>query len=122
MEKINAALIGSGNIGTDLMYKALRSSWIKPVWMVGIDTASDGLAKAREQGLSTTAEGIDALLPHLKRDGIRIAFDATSAYVHAENAESSPRTASSSSTSPPRRSVLTAYPRSISPSTSASAR
>ena len=86
MEKINAALIGSGNIGTDLMYKALRSSWIKPVWMVGIDTASDGLAKAREQGLSTTAEGIDALLPHLKRDGIRIAFDATSAYVHAENA------------------------------------
>src|SRR5580704_16966150 len=86
MEKIKAALIGSGNIGTDLMYKALRSAWIEPKWMVGIDEASDGLAKAREQGLSTTAAGVDGLLPHLKRDGIRIAFDATSAYVHPENA------------------------------------
>ena len=54
--------------------------------MVGIDAASDGLARAREQGLSTTAEGVDGLLPHLERDGIRIAFDATSAYVHPENA------------------------------------
>ena len=86
MEKIKAALIGSGNIGTDLMYKALRSRWIEPKWMVGIDEASDGLAKAREKGLSTTAAGVDGLLPHLKRDGIRIAFDATSAYVHPENA------------------------------------
>ena len=86
MEKIKAALIGSGNIGTDLMYKALRSRWLRPVWMVGIDAASDGLARAREQGLSTTAEGVDGLLPHLERDGIRIAFDATSAYVHPENA------------------------------------
>ena len=58
----------------------------EPVWMVGIDAASDGLARAREQGLSTTAEGVDGLLPHLERDGIRIAFDATSAYVHPENA------------------------------------
>src|SRR5580698_6270497 len=86
MEKIKAALIGSGNIGTDLMYKALRSAWIEPKWMVGIDAASDGLAKARERGLSTTAEGVAGLLPHLKKDGIRIAFDATSAYVHPENA------------------------------------
>ncbi len=54
--------------------------------MVGIDEASDGLAKAREKGLSTTAAGVDGLLPHLKKDGIRIAFDATSAYVHPENA------------------------------------
>ena len=84
--KVNLALIGSGNIGTDLMYKALRSRWIRPVWMVGIDPASDGLAKAREQGLSTTADGVDGLLPYLERDGIRIAFDATSAYVHPENA------------------------------------
>jgi acetaldehyde/propanal dehydrogenase len=86
MARINAALIGSGNIGTDLMYKALRSEWLRPVWMVGIDKDSDGLAKARERGLATTADGVDGLLPHLKKDQIRIAFDATSAYVHAENA------------------------------------
>jgi len=85
-DRANIALIGSGNIGTDLMYKALRSRWIEPKWMVGIDAASDGLAKARDKGLSTTADGVDGLLPHLKRDGIRIAFDATSAYVHPENA------------------------------------
>ena len=61
------------------MYKALRSEMLEPVWMVGIDPASDGLARAREHGLKTTAEGVDGLLPHVERDGIRIAFDATSA-------------------------------------------
>jgi len=86
MAKINAALVGSGNIGTDLMFKALRSDWINPAWMVGIDASSDGLAKARERGLKTTADGVDGLLPHIAKDNIRIAFDATSAYVHAENA------------------------------------
>jgi acetaldehyde/propanal dehydrogenase len=85
-EAINVALIGSGNIGTDLLYKALRSPFIKPVWMVGIDPASEGLARARELGLRTTAEGIEGLLPHLASDRIRIAFDATSAGVHAEHA------------------------------------
>lgn len=85
-KKINAALIGSGNIGTDLMVKALRSTEINPVWMVGIDPASDGLAKARDRGLKTTDQGVDGLLPHLLEDDIRIAFDATSAYVHHENA------------------------------------
>jgi len=85
MPALNVALIGSGNIGTDLMYKALRSEWIQPVWMVGIDEKSDGLAKAREKGLHTTADGVDGLLPYIARDNIRIAFDATSAYVHAEN-------------------------------------
>lgn len=84
--KINVALVGSGNIGTDLMYKALRSDWIRPLWMAGIDPSSDGLAKAREQGLKTTSHGVDGLLPHLSRDEIRIAFDATSAYVHPDNA------------------------------------
>ena len=84
--KINAALIGSGNIGTDLMMKALRSAEINPVWMVGIDPASEGLARARQHGLKTTTEGVDGLLPHLAADDIRIAFDATSAYVHHENA------------------------------------
>ena len=86
MAQVNAALIGSGNIGADLMYKALRSEWLHPVWMVGIDPESDGLAKARERGLKTTADGVDGLLPHVARDAIRIAFDATSASVHRENA------------------------------------
>lgn len=86
-EKINVALIGSGNIGTDLVIKALRSKNINPVWMVGIDENSDGLARAKAAGLKTTAEGIDGLLPHIEADKIKIAFDATSAYVHAENNE-----------------------------------
>jgi acetaldehyde/propanal dehydrogenase len=84
--KINVALIGSGNIGTDLMYKALRSANLAPTWMVGIDPASDGLARARDAGLKTTSDGLGGLLPHVARDGIRIAFDATSAYVHHEHA------------------------------------
>ena len=86
MTRINTALIGSGNIGTDLMYKALRSERLAPVWMVGIDPASDGLARAHAAGLKTTAAGLDGLLPHLARDQIRIAFDATSAHVHHEHA------------------------------------
>ena len=86
MARINAALIGSGNIGTDLMFKALRSERIRPVWMAGIDAASDGLAKAREHGLKTTADGVDGLLSHVAADNVQIAFDATSAYVHRDNA------------------------------------
>ncbi len=83
--KIRCALIGSGNIGTDLIYKLQRSPVLEPVWMVGIDPASEGLARARDMGLKVTADGVDGLLPHVKADGIQIAFDATSAYVHAEN-------------------------------------
>ena len=86
MTKIHAALIGSGNIGTDLMYKALRSMSVQPTWMIGIDPASDGLERAAACGLKTTAEGVDALLPHIARDRIQLAFDATSAYVHPDNA------------------------------------
>lgn len=85
MKKIKCALIGSGNIGTDLVYKIQRSPVLEPVWMVGIDPASEGLARARAMGLKTTAAGVDGLLPHVLEDGIQIAFDATSAYVHAEN-------------------------------------
>ena len=83
--KIKCALIGPGNIGTDLLAKLQRSSVLEPVWMVGIDPASDGLKRAREMGIKTTAEGVDGLIPHMKADGVQIVFDATSAYVHAEN-------------------------------------
>ena len=85
MKKIKCALIGPGNIGTDLLVKLQRSPVLEPVWMVGIDPNSDGLKRAREMGIKTTADGIDGLLPHVKADGVQIAFDATSAYVHAEN-------------------------------------
>ncbi|MFW0756283.1 acetaldehyde dehydrogenase (acetylating) [Pseudomonas sp. H11T01] len=85
MTKIRCALIGPGNIGTDLLYKLKRSPFLEPVWMVGIDETSEGLARARDMGLKTTSDGVDGLLPHVEADDIRIVFDATSAYVHAEN-------------------------------------
>lgn len=85
MTKIKCALIGPGNIGTDLLAKLQRSPVLEPVWMVGIDPNSDGLKRAREMGIKTTSDGVDGLLPHVKADGVQIAFDATSAYVHAEN-------------------------------------
>ena len=84
-QKIKCALIGPGNIGTDLLAKLQRSPVLEPVWMVGIAPNSDGLKKAREMGLKTTSDGVDGLLPHLQADGVQIVFDATSAYVHAEN-------------------------------------
>ncbi|WP_439888357.1 acetaldehyde dehydrogenase (acetylating) [Pseudomonas sp. MBLB4123] len=84
-KKLKAAIIGPGNIGTDLLIKMCRSDWIEPVWMVGVDPESEGLKRARELGLKTSAAGVDGLLPHVLDDDIRIAFDATSAYVHAEN-------------------------------------
>ena len=85
MDKIKCVIIGSGNIGTDLMYKLLRSDVLEPVGMVGIDPLSEGLKRAADKGLKTTHAGIDGLLPHVLDDGIEIAFDATSAYVHADN-------------------------------------
>ena len=84
--KVNAALIGSGNIGTDLLYKALRSEWIRRSgWSASMRRPTASRWRA-SKGLKTTADGVDGLLPHLAADGVRIAFDATSAYVHAENA------------------------------------
>ena len=83
--KIKCALIGPGNIGTDLLAKLQRSPVLEPVWMVGIDPESDGLKRAREMGIKTTHEGVDGLVPHMKADGVQIVLDATSAYVHAEN-------------------------------------
>ncbi len=84
-KKIKCALIGPGNIGTDLLYKLKRSPFLEPAWMVGIDPESEGLKRAAELGLKVTADGVDGLLPHVLADNIQIAFDATSAYVHAEN-------------------------------------
>ena len=84
-QKVKCALIGPGNIGTDLLAKLQRSAVLEPAWMVGIDPASDGLERAREMGIKTTAEGVDGLVPHIRADGVQIVFDATSAYAHAEN-------------------------------------
>ncbi len=84
-QKIKCALIGPGNIGTDLLAKLQRSAVLEPVWMGGIDPESDGLKRARAMGIKTTADGVDGLIPHMQADGVQIVFDATSAYVHAEN-------------------------------------
>ena len=83
--KVRAAIIGSGNIGTDLLYKALRSEVIEPVWMVGIDPESEGLRRAAQHGLKVTHEGVQGLEPHIAEDRVQIAWDATSAYVHRSN-------------------------------------
>ena len=84
---LKAAVIGSGNIGTDLMIKMLRHSrGLEIAAMVGIDPASDGLARARRLGVPTTAEGVSGLIAMPGFDDIRIVFDATSAGAHAANA------------------------------------
>jgi len=84
-KKLKAVIIGPGNIGTDLLMKMQRSDWIEPVWMVGIDPESEGLKRAESMGIKTSSTGIDGMLDQVIADDIRVAFDATSAYVHAEN-------------------------------------
>ncbi|GEO87019.1 MULTISPECIES: acetaldehyde dehydrogenase (acetylating) [Alphaproteobacteria] len=84
-KKLRAVIIGPGNIGTDLLMKIQRSDWVEPVFMVGIDPASEGLKRAAEMGIKTCATGVDGVLEHVLAEDIRVAFDATSAYAHAEN-------------------------------------
>ena len=80
-ETVKAVIIGSGNIGTDLMIKMIKYPQnMELVAVVGIDEASEGLAMARERGIATTHEGIDGLKKLACYKDIGIAFDATSAY------------------------------------------
>ncbi|WP_174939070.1 acetaldehyde dehydrogenase (acetylating) [Burkholderia lata] len=88
LDKLAVAIIGSGNIGTDLMIKVLRhAKHLEVAAMVGIDPASDGLARAARLGVATTAGGIDGLVAMPEFANVRIAFDATSAGAHARHAE-----------------------------------
>jgi acetaldehyde dehydrogenase len=87
MTTTKVAIIGSGNIGTDLMIKVMRlSQHLKMGAMVGIDPDSDGLARAKRLGVPVTADGVDGLIAMAGFDDIAIIFDATSAKAHVANA------------------------------------
>ncbi len=88
MTKMKAAIIGSGNIGTDLMIKIMRhSQWLEMGIFVGIDAESDGLKRAKRLGVATTHEGIDGLQASALWPEIGIVFDATSAGAHRRHSD-----------------------------------
>jgi acetaldehyde dehydrogenase len=82
--RLPCAILGSGNIGTDLMFKVLRSEVLELTALVGIDSESDGLARAKKLGVQTSHEGVSYLVAHA--DEVAVVFDATSAWAHQENA------------------------------------
>jgi acetaldehyde dehydrogenase len=82
---LRCAIIGSGNIGTDLMMKVRRSADLDLVALIGIDPASDGLARARALGVEAPSNGIDWVSDH--PGDVDLVFDATSAYVHVRHAK-----------------------------------
>ncbi|MCD9029159.1 acetaldehyde dehydrogenase (acetylating) [Luteimonas sp. BDR2-5] len=87
-DRVGVAIVGSGNIGTDLMFKILRNSKnLKVSAMVGIDPGSDGLARARKHGVATTAGGVQGLIDMPEFADVGIVMDATSASAHVANAE-----------------------------------
>jgi len=81
---LRCAIIGSGNIGTDLMMKIRRSGQLELAALIGIDPASDGLARARGLGVEATPDGIRWVADH--RDRVDLVLDATSAHVHVRHA------------------------------------
>lgn len=84
---VGAVIVGSGNIGTDLLIKIKRlSSVLSATALAGVDPASDGLARARRLGVATTSDGIDGLVGTPEFDDAGVVFDATSAKAHAHNA------------------------------------
>jgi acetaldehyde dehydrogenase len=86
MAKTKVAILGSGNIGTDLMLKILReSTTLELAAMVGVDPQSDGLARARSQCISVTTEGIDGFVRMREFADVELVFDATSAHAHARH-------------------------------------
>jgi acetaldehyde dehydrogenase len=85
-DRAKVAIIGSGNIGTDLMIKVIRlSRTLECTVMVGIDPESDGLARARRMGVAATSDGVEGLLAMPEFAGVSVVFDATSARAHVKN-------------------------------------